>query len=140
MPAPHEGTSQLLLPPGRHQGVGRSSDRILRDSQAGGKEAELIIRRFVADPRPTSSGIEALHQHQALPQWPLQGKGETVHGGEGSFPRQQNDPIAQLGTPTLLRPVSEPIQQEVRKAGGGWFWLEIAAGQHDRAPTGPAHR
>jgi len=120
--------------------VGRTGDRILRDSQAGGEEAELIISRFAADLRPTCRWIEALHQHQALPQRPLQGRGETLHGGEGSFPRQQNHPIPQLGTPASLRPVSEPIQQEVRQAGGGWFWLKIAAGQHDRAPAGPACR
>ena len=120
--------------------MGRTGDRVLRDSQAWGEETELIIRRLAADPRPSCRGIKALHQHQALPKRPLQGRGEAVHGGEGCFPRQQNHPIPQLGTPASLRPVSEPIQQEVRQAGGGWFWLKIAAGQHDRAPAGPACR
>jgi hypothetical protein len=59
--------------------MGRTGDGVLRDSQAWSEEAELIIRGFGADPRPTSGGIEALHQHQPLPQWPLQVRSETVH-------------------------------------------------------------
>jgi hypothetical protein len=47
--------------------MGRTGDGILRDSQAWGEEAELIIGGFGADPRSTSGRIEALHQHQPLP-------------------------------------------------------------------------
>lgn len=82
LPAPYQRPAQPPLPPGRHQGMGRTGDRILRDSQARGKKAELIIGRFAADPRPIACGSQTLHQHEPLAQGALQGRGQALKAGQ----------------------------------------------------------